>query len=226
MRVEAHAPNNGWRAEPFEKPSFPRRRATRTLWEMSMKKSMSCGVLVLALWAIACGSTDSGSPGSAGSPPGASGGQPGTAGSAASAGSTASGGGSSDLCSQQFDAMEKKCPVGADSKSGNVEACHADQQDYAGNGCLTQFNSWLSCTATNPAYDCETDTGCETSQGSYFTCQAQAVQRTGCVRLGSQDKTRCSDAAKPYAFSCLAAAPSTCVQVVTEGAGIWCCPQL
>ncbi len=122
--------------------------------------------------------------------------------------------------------MEKKCPIGADSKDANVQACQADQQDYAGIGCLTQFNSWLTCTASNAAYDCETDTGCETSQASYFGCQSQAVQRTGCVRLGSQDKMRCSDASKPYAFSCLAAAPSTCVQVVTEGAGIWCCPQL
>ena len=33
-------------------------------------------------------------------------------------------------------------------------------------------------------------------------------------------------AAKPYAFSCLAAAPSTCVKVVSEGGGIWCCPEL
>jgi len=194
-----------------------------------MKNRILCGVLGFGFAAFACGSTDSGnsggagSPGSAGSSPAAGAGAPGSAGSTASAGSP---GGSSDLCSQQFDTLEKKCPVGADSKAGNVAACQADQQDFAGIGCLTQFNSWLTCTATNPAYDCEADTGCETSQNSYFTCQSQAVQRTGCVRLGSQDTARCSDAAKPYAFSCLTTAPSTCVQVVSGGAGIWCCPQL
>ncbi|MEO6601279.1 MAG: hypothetical protein ABIQ16_15485 [Polyangiaceae bacterium] len=179
-----------------------------------MNNRILCGVFGFGLIVVACGSTDSGSKGGAGSP--------GSAGSTASAGAS----NSSDLCAQQFDAMEKKCPIGADSKDANVQACKADQQDYAGIGCLTQFNSWLTCTATNSAYDCELDTGCEASQGSYFGCQSQAVQRTGCVRLGSQDAMRCSDATKPYAFSCLSTAPTTCVQVVTEGAGIWCCPQL
>ena len=158
----------------------------------------------LGFGAIACASTDHGNSGDPGTP-----------------------GNSSQLCEEQFDAMEKKCPVGADSKDANVEDCQAAQQNFAGIGCLAQFDSWLSCTATNPRYDCTTDSGCETSQGSYFSCQSQAVQRTGCVRLGgNQDATRCSDSAKPYAFSCLSGAPASCVQVVSEGAGIWCCPQL
>jgi len=115
--------------------------------------------------------------------------------------------------------------IGADSKDANVEDCKQQQRDYAGIGCQASFDAWLVCTS-KPGYDCTHDSGCESQQNGYFICQSQAVQRTGCVRLGTQDTTRCTDAAKPYAFSCLAAAPNQCAQVVSEGAGIWCCPQL
>lgn len=132
---------------------------------------------------------------------------------------------SGSLCEQQFDANEPKCPLGAASKDANVQDCMLQERELAGEGCQAQFDAWLVCT-TKPGYDCEQDTGCETTQNAYFSCQSQAVQRTGCVRLGAQDTTRCADAAQPYAFSCLAGAPATCTQVVTGGAGIWCCPQL
>jgi hypothetical protein len=127
------------------------------------------------------------------------------------------------LCEAQFDALETVCPVG--NKDVHVADCQQQQRHYAGIGCQDEFDAWLQCTTT-PGYHCADDTGCEVSQNGYFACQSQAVQRTGCVRLGAQDTERCSDAAKPFAFSCLAAAPPQCVQVVTAGAGIWCCPQL
>jgi len=130
-----------------------------------------------------------------------------------------------DPCEAQFDAIEKKCPVGAASKDANVQDCQRQERGLAGIGCQAPFDAWLVCT-TKSGYDCQQDRGCEAPQADYFTCQSLATQRTGCVRLAAQDTTRCSDASKPYAFSCLAAAPSQCVQVVTEGAGIWCCPQL
>ncbi len=173
------------------------------------------GAVIWGLTALACGSPDDGkSPGAGGT---------GAAGGTSAAGGTAANSG--DLCSAQFDAIEKKCPIGADSKDANVADCQQQQQDYDGNGCRKQFDAWLTCT-TKSSYDCTQDTGCETAQNGYFTCQSQAVQRTGCVRLGAQDTLRCTESAKPYAFSCLGAAPAACVQVVTEGAGIWCCPQI
>jgi hypothetical protein len=152
----------------------------------------------------------------------------GSGGATASGGSASGGSGptsGADLCGAQFDAMEAKCPLGADSRAANVADCQQQQRDYDGNGCRQQFDAWLVCT-TKPPYDCANDTGCETTQAGYFMCQSRAVQRTGCVRLGPQDVLRCSDPTKPYAFSCLSAAPASCVQVVTEGAGIWCCPQI
>src|SRR3954468_9839735 len=105
---------------------------------------------------------------------------------------------SGELCAAQFDAIEKRCPIGAD-KDANVAGCKEQQRDYAGIGCQASFDAWLLCTS-KPGYDCTQDSGCETQQNGYFICQSQAVQRTGCVRLGTQDTTRCTDAAKPYAF--------------------------
>jgi hypothetical protein len=169
--------------------------------------------ILLGLVTLACSSSGGGSP--------ATGGSTGASGSTGSGGSTSD----ADLCSAQFDATNVGCPLPAASKDPNVQECVVQQRDFAGIGCESQFNAWLQCTTT-PAYHCQDDTGCETTQGGYFTCQSQATQRTGCVRLASQDPTRCSDATKPYAFSCLGSAPTSCVQVVTEGAGIWCCPQL
>lgn len=131
---------------------------------------------------------------------------------------------SADPCGAQFDAMEKGCPTG-NERDVSVEICKSDERMYAGIGCQDEFDAWLQCTAGS-GYRCAEDKGCEVPQAGYFMCQSQAVQRTGCVRLGAQDITRCSDSAKPYAFSCLASAPASCTQVVTEGAGIWCCPQL
>ena len=131
---------------------------------------------------------------------------------------------SAELCAAQYDAMEKSCPTGND-KDREVAFCKGDQQDYAGEGCQDEYDAWLQCT-TGSGYHCQDDTGCETAQAGYSTCQSQAVQRTGCVRLGPQDATRCSDASKPYAFGCLGKAPAVCTQVVFEGAGIWCCPQI
>jgi hypothetical protein len=151
-----------------------------------------------------------------------SGGSSASGGSSGSAGAPSSG--DADLCSQQYDATNVKCPLPAGSKDANVEACIADQQDFAGIGCKSQYNAWLVCTTTS-VYDCEEDTGCETTQDAYFSCQSQATASTGCVRLGSQD-TLCTDMSKPYAFSCISAAPTQCMQVVTQGAGIWCCPVL
>ncbi|MEO8906419.1 MAG: hypothetical protein ABI488_27560 [Polyangiaceae bacterium] len=87
------------------------------------------------------------------------------------------------------------------------------------------LDTWLVCT-TKPGYDCQADTGCETTQNAYFACQSQATLKTGCVRLASHDTTECSAASKPYAFSCIQSAPTQCEQVVDGGAGIWCCPQL
>jgi hypothetical protein len=115
--------------------------------------------------------------------------------------------------------------VGADAKGVTVDDCKEQQRQYAGIGCQDEFDAWLECT-TQSGYDCDGDTGCESPQNGYFVCQSQAVQRTGCVRLASQDAARCSDAAKPFAFGCTGAAPTQCLQVVTEGGGIWCCPQL
>src|SRR4051812_10461089 len=131
---------------------------------------------------------------------------------------------SADPCGAQFDAMEKDCPSG-NEKDVSVEICKGDEREFAGVGCQDEYDAWLRCTAGS-GYRCADDRGCEAAQAGYFMCQSQAVQRTGCVRLGAQDTTRCSDSAKPYAFSCLASAPVSCAQVVTEGAGIWCCPQL
>ena len=131
---------------------------------------------------------------------------------------------SQELCAAQFDALERRCPLG-NPKDASVDICKRDQREYAGIGCLNEYDAWLRCT-TGSGYSCADDTGCEAVQSGYFGCQSRAAQRTGCVRLTAQDTTRCSDSAKPYAFSCLAAAPTTCVQAVTEGAGIWCCPQL
>ena len=131
---------------------------------------------------------------------------------------------SAELCAAQFDAMEKACPSG-NAKDASVEICKGDQREYAGIGCQDEYDAWLQCTAGS-AYHCADDMDCEVPQAGYFMCQSQAVQRTGCVRLSPQDTTRCSDSAEPYAFGCLARAPASCVQVVTEGAGIWCCPQL
>jgi len=168
----------------------------RTTWGLAV----FCSVVVV----VGCSSTDNGR-------------------DAGAAGATSSS--DADLCSKQYDALTAKCPLSNDSKDANVQACIADQRDYAGIGCRSQFDAWLACT-TKPAYDCENDTGCETPQAGYFSCRSQATVRTGCVRLAAQDATRCTDTGKPYAFSCLGAAPAQCVQVVTEGAGIWCCPQL
>lgn len=147
----------------------------------------------------------------------------------ASACSSDAGGGTSipsaELCAAQFDAFEKQCPRGADQKDASVQICKEDQHDFLGIGCQDEYDAWLECTIGS-GYSCTNDTGCEGPQMGYFKCQSQAVQRTGCVRLGAQDTERCSDAAKPFAFSCVAAAPAACVQVVSAGAGIWCCPQL
>jgi hypothetical protein len=165
--------------------------------------------LLFGLVTLGCSSTTGGNSGS--------GGASGTAGTASSS--------DVNLCNEQYDAVNVKCPLPADSKEGNVRACMADQQDFAGIGCKSQYDAWLVCT-TMSGYDCVNDTGCETTQGAYFSCQSQATARTGCVRLGSQDTARCTDNSKPYAFSCVGAAPSQCVQVVAGGAGIWCCPQL
>jgi hypothetical protein len=175
------------------------------------------------------GADSGGSPGTSGAGGGASpsasgagsGGSPGVSG-ASSAGSPSTSGG---LCEQQFDSIEQTCPVGAASKAANVQDCLLQEREFAGIGCQPPFDAWLVCT-TQPGYDCNADTGCETTQTAYFACQSQAVLRTGCVRLGAQDTTRCADAAKPYAFSCLGNAPASCTQVVSAGAGIWCCPQL
>lgn len=131
---------------------------------------------------------------------------------------------SAELCAAQFDAVEDACPTG-NEKDASVEICKADQRGYASIGCQDEYDAWLQCTA-GVAYDCADDTGCEVPQAGYFRCQSQAVQRTGCARLSSQSTARCSDPARPHAFTCLASAPASCVQVVTEGAGIWCCPQL
>lgn len=148
---------------------------------------------------------------------------PSNGGSSGAAGVTGSS--SEDLCDKQYDAMVSKCGAAENSRSGNVLSCRDDERDYQGIGCSKQYDSWLQCT-TQSGYDCAADTGCESSQNSYFGCQSQAVIRTGCVRLGSQDVGECKDPSKPYAFSCLATAPTQCTQVVTQGAGIWCCPQL
>jgi len=129
-------------------------------------------------------------------------------------------------CEAQWEAMQKNCPADPTDKDASVATCVSAENEFAGIGCQAQYDAWLVCT-TKPGYDCNLDTGCEATQGGYFSCQSQAVLRTGCVRLGVQDATRCSDKAKPYAFSCLnMKAPAVCTQVVTEGAGIWCCPQL
>lgn len=144
---------------------------------------------------------------------------------AAGAGTAGSAAMSGDPCEAQFDALERDCPVGADSRDANLEACREQRRGLAGIGCQAQYDAWLSCT-TQPGYDCQQDTSCEGPQGGYFRCQSLATQSTGCVRLAAQDTERCSDAAKPYAFGCLAAAPTQCLQVVSEGGGIWCCPQL
>ena len=116
--------------------------------------------------------------------------------------------GSSDmnLCSEQYDALNVRCPL-PDSRQANVQACISDQREFAGIGCESQYDAWLVCTMT-AGYDCSNDTGCEVTQGAYFSCQSQATARTGCVRLASQDAVRCSDDGKPYAFSCTAAASS------------------
>jgi hypothetical protein len=170
-------------------------------------------VLGWGLVTLGCSSaSDGGSSGSAGA-------------GAAAGGAGATSSSDANLCSQQYDAMNVKCPLPAGSKDANVNSCLADQRDFAGIGCESQYDAWLVCT-TKSGYNCQDDTGCETTQGAYFGCQSQATVRTGCVRLGSQDPTRCTDTSKPYAFSCTGAAPTQCVQVVTEGAGIWCCPQL
>ncbi|HWZ89851.1 MAG TPA: hypothetical protein VNW92_13405, partial [Polyangiaceae bacterium] len=153
--------------------------------------------LLFGLVTLGCSSTTGGNSGS--------GGASGTAGTASSS--------DVNLCNEQYDAVNVKCPLPADSKEGNVRACMADQQDFAGIGCKSQYDAWLVCT-TMSGYDCVNDTGCETTQGAYFSCQSQATARTGCVRLGSQDTARCTDNSKPYAFSCVGAAPSQCVQVV------------
>ena len=166
---------------------------------------------------LACSSSDKHDPGAAGASS--------VAGASSTGGSSSAGGAaSSALCGQQFDAMAP-CGLGPEDREANVEDCQAAEHQYAGIGCQDEFDSWVLCTTT-PAYDCNQDTGCEATQGSYFSCQSAAVQRTGCVHLGTQDTARCSDASKPYAFSCLSSAPASCTQVVTEGAGIWCCPQL
>lgn len=178
--------------------------------------------IVLGCSALACSSSDKHESGAAGasSTAGAS-----NAGGAAGSGG-ASGAGSASLCSAQFDAMAGTCGLTANDRDANVQDCLDQEKGYAGIGCADEFDAWLRCTTT-PAYDCTQDTGCEFSQNAYFSCQSQAVQRTGCVRLGAaQDAQRCTDASKPYTFSCLSTAPSSCTQVVKDGAGIWCCPQL
>jgi hypothetical protein len=189
-----------------------------------MNKTIWGCALAMALTTIGCSSTSDGNPGaagSAGSPASA-----GNGGSLASGGSAGSSGtGDTDLCNAQYDAMVANCGAPESSRQGNVLACQDAERDFQGIGCKSQYDSWLLCT-TKPGYDCTTDTGCETSQGSYFTCESQSVVRTGCVRLSSSDAIECTDASKPYAFSCLSAAPTQCQQVVTQGAGIWCCPQL
>ena len=142
---------------------------------------------------------------------------------AGSAGTSASN--SAELCDKQYDAMIKNCSAEESSREGNVHSCQADQRDYQGIGCKSQYDSWLVCT-TQSGYDCNADTGCEAPQNSYFGCQSQSVQRTGCVRLEAHDASKCTDASKPYAFGCVDKAPSQCTQVVFDGGGIWCCPQL
>lgn len=132
---------------------------------------------------------------------------------------------SAELCAAQFDAFEDECPQGAENKDARVQSCKVNQRDYAGIGCQDEFDAWLQCT-TGSGFSCQDDTGCEQPQSGYFLCRSQAAQRTGCSRLASQDPDRCSDPAKPFAFSCLTNAPASCVQVVTAGAGIWCCPQI
>src|SRR5450432_524061 len=169
------------------------------MWKM--RKGVLGNAVFLGLVTLACSSTSGGSAGGGGS---------------SGSGGTATTN-DADLCSEQFDATNVGCPLPADSKDANVQSCILQQREFAGIGCVSQYDAWLRCTTTL-AYHCQDDTGCETTQQGYFTCQSQATVRTGCVRLAPQDPTRCSDATKPYAFSCLSSAPSTCVQVVTEGA--------
>ena len=174
-----------------------------------MTNNSWCMVMCWGL-ALGCSSTSDGGGSPASSNPGSAG--------AASASDA-------NLCSEQYDAMNVKCPLPDGSKDPNVQQCVVAQREFAGIGCESQYDAWLVCT-TKPGYNCQDDTGCEASQAGYFSCQSQVTASTGCVRLASQDTSRCSDSSKPYAFSCLAAAPSPCVQVVAAGAGIWCCPQL
>ena len=130
----------------------------------------------------------------------------------------------SDPCEAQYDAMVTRCNAPEADRAVSVGVCHDDQQGYRGIGCEDEYDAWLVCT-TKSSYDCNADTGCESSQNGYFGCQSQAVLRTGCVRLTPHD-AECSDASKPYAFSCLSSAPSSCAQISTAGAGLWCCPEL
>jgi len=182
-----------------------------------MKLVRLCGVL-LGCVSLACGSSDG--PGSGAAGASSVGGASNSAGAAAGG---ASGAASSGPCRQQSEALAVSCGIDVET---NTADCEAHERLYAGVGCQDAFDAWLLCT-TKPGYDCDQDTGCESSQNGYFSCQSRAVQRTGCVRLGGeQDAMRCTDATKPYAFSCLSGAPASCTQVVTDGAGIWCCPQL
>jgi hypothetical protein len=118
-----------------------------------------------------------------------------------------------------------KCPA-VDTTADQI-GCTQEQTLYAGEGCGATWQAQQSCLASAPL-NCDTGeaAGCDAQHDALFACQSMFVARTGCVRLATQDSTRCSDPSKPYADGCTAAAPANCTVVVSTPTIIACCPAL
>ena len=170
-----------------------------------------------------CGGNGTGgaSNGTGGASGGASGGIGGTSGGANSdAGSAPA---PSPEC-QAFVAHEiTACPTL--SRDTELLACAESTKEYAPEGCGTAWNAFIGCAA-NAAFSCtDGPSGCDTQMSGYFSCASKFVQKTGCDRLGTDE--RCTDPTKPYLFGCLGGtAPSNCVLLPpTGGAPEACCSE-
>lgn len=124
-------------------------------------------------------------------------------------------------CQVEINAETAAC--GADGGVAEpLSACVHDSQTYDAEGCLPAYNAYLDCRA-HATLDCSTgESTCETAP-SYFVCQSQFVQKTGCTALGERTDT-C--AAGQYLYGCLnGTAPFTNCTSVTTGAAVpyFCC---
>lgn len=129
-------------------------------------------------------------------------------------------------CQARFDHYEAACQSDLYGEP-DVALCERLYLVYRPIGCEAAYDAFVLCAA-NATVDCGDGPAiveCTDESNAYFACDSQFTFRTGCTRLGLDD--RCSDSL-PYFFDCRGSLPAGCVPTPAsdDDAAYSCCPDL